>query len=61
MEIMQGADCCWHIAAAVGPYHPEEVYTKVASLFLELAIFVDCLIQQHNYLTLFSSFCLDLG
>jgi nucleoside-diphosphate-sugar epimerase len=29
MELMKGADCVWHLAAAVGPYHPEEVYTKV--------------------------------
>jgi len=28
-ELCQGADCVWHVAAAVGPYHPEEVYTKV--------------------------------
>uniref|UniRef100_A0A7S3V093 3-beta hydroxysteroid dehydrogenase/isomerase domain-containing protein n=1 Tax=Aplanochytrium stocchinoi TaxID=215587 RepID=A0A7S3V093_9STRA len=25
----KGADCVWHIAAAVGPFHPTEVYDKV--------------------------------
>lgn len=25
----KGAECVWHLAAAVGPYHPEELYTKV--------------------------------
>lgn len=29
MKVVKGADCVWHLAAAVGPYHPEEVYTKV--------------------------------
>ena len=29
MDIIEGADCVWHLAAAVGPYHPEEVYFKV--------------------------------
>lgn len=29
MDLIKGADCVWHLAAAVGPYHPEEVYTKV--------------------------------
>lgn len=29
MDIMEGADCVWHIAAAVGPYHPTALYTKV--------------------------------
>lgn len=28
-RVIQGADCVWHNAAAVGPYHPEEVYLKV--------------------------------
>lgn len=28
-DIVQGADCVWHNAAAVGPYHPEQVYFKV--------------------------------
>lgn len=28
-RIIAGADCVWHMAAAVGPYHPEQVYTKV--------------------------------
>jgi nucleoside-diphosphate-sugar epimerase len=31
MDVLKGADCVWHLAAAVGPYHPEEVYTKVCS------------------------------
>ena len=25
----KGADCVWHLAAAVGPFHPSELYTKV--------------------------------
>ena len=25
----EGADCVWHIAAAVGPFHPQEVYNRV--------------------------------
>jgi nucleoside-diphosphate-sugar epimerase len=29
MGLMEGAECVWHMAAAVGPYHPIEVYTKV--------------------------------
>mmetsp|Transcript_4946 Transcript_4946/g.11633 ORF Transcript_4946/g.11633 Transcript_4946/m.11633 type:complete len:400 (+) Transcript_4946:142-1341(+) len=29
LAIIKGADCVWHNAAAVGPYHPEEVYFKV--------------------------------
>eukprot|EP00618_Florenciella_parvula_P024918 CAMPEP_0119524194 /NCGR_PEP_ID=MMETSP1344-20130328/39172_1 /TAXON_ID=236787 /ORGANISM="Florenciella parvula, Strain CCMP2471" /LENGTH=402 /DNA_ID=CAMNT_0007562647 /DNA_START=113 /DNA_END=1321 /DNA_ORIENTATION=+ len=28
-RVVSGADCVWHNAAAVGPYHPEEVYYKV--------------------------------
>lgn len=28
-KIIEGAQCVWHNAAAVGPYHPEEVYYKV--------------------------------
>jgi hypothetical protein len=38
MNICKGAACVWHIAAAVGPYHPEELYTKVRvdSLFCHL-------------------------
>ena len=27
--ICEGADCVWHIAAAVGPYHPKQLYTDV--------------------------------
>lgn len=26
---IQGADCVWHIAASVGPFHPHDVYLKV--------------------------------
>ena len=29
MDIMKGVECVWHLAAAVGPYHPPEVYVKV--------------------------------
>jgi len=29
MKLMEGAECVWHLAAAVGPYHPPEVYVKV--------------------------------
>mmetsp|Transcript_27980 Transcript_27980/g.78255 ORF Transcript_27980/g.78255 Transcript_27980/m.78255 type:complete len:406 (+) Transcript_27980:70-1287(+) len=25
----EGADCVWHIAAAVGPFHPNELYDRV--------------------------------
>lgn len=28
-KAIQGADCVWHLAAAVGPFHPYEVYYKV--------------------------------
>ncbi len=28
-EICEGADCVWHIAAAVGPYHPPLLYDQV--------------------------------
>lgn len=26
---IEGADCVWHIAAAVGPYHPKALYERV--------------------------------
>ncbi|CCW71228.1 unnamed protein product [Phytomonas sp. Hart1] len=26
---IKGADCVWHLAAAVGPFHPHELYRKV--------------------------------
>ncbi|CBH12660.1 NAD(p)-dependent steroid dehydrogenase-like protein [Trypanosoma brucei gambiense DAL972] len=26
---LEGADCVWHLAAAVGPFHPRELYRKV--------------------------------
>lgn len=28
-ELVQGADCVWHNAAAVGPFHPKALYNKV--------------------------------
>lgn len=28
-KALQGADCVWHIAAAVGPFHPKSLYDKV--------------------------------
>jgi nucleoside-diphosphate-sugar epimerase len=28
-EALVGADCVWHNAAAVGPYHPQELYRQV--------------------------------
>lgn len=28
-EAMHGADCVWHNAAAVGPFHPQELYKRV--------------------------------
>jgi len=28
-ELVQGADCVWHNAAAVGPFHPKPLYFKV--------------------------------
>ena len=34
MAIVEGAECVWHNAAAVGPYHPEELYVKVRRRFL---------------------------
>ena len=27
--LVEGADCVWHNAAAVGPFHPRELYFKV--------------------------------
>lgn len=27
--VCKGADCVWHNAAAVGPFHPIELYTQV--------------------------------
>lgn len=29
-RVVEGVDCVWHNAAAVGPYHPEEVYVKAS-------------------------------
>ena len=29
MDVCKGADCVWHNAAAVGPFHPQELYDKV--------------------------------
>jgi nucleoside-diphosphate-sugar epimerase len=26
---VEGADCVWHLAAAVGPFHPQAVYAKI--------------------------------
>ena len=31
-ELVQGADCVWHNAAAVGPFHPKALYNKVNHL-----------------------------
>lgn len=28
-KAIEGADCVWHLAAAVGPYHPDSLYRKV--------------------------------
>jgi nucleoside-diphosphate-sugar epimerase len=28
-KVIKGADCVWHIAAAVGPFHPKKIYRKV--------------------------------
>jgi len=28
-RLVEGADCVWHMAAAVGPFHPRELYTQV--------------------------------
>lgn len=28
-KICKGADCVWHVAAAVGPFHPKELYHRV--------------------------------
>ena len=28
-DVIKGADCVWHNAAAVGPFHPKELYFKV--------------------------------
>jgi len=28
-DVCKGADCVWHNAAAVGPFHPQELYDKV--------------------------------
>ena len=29
MDACKGADCVWHNAAAVGPFHPTELYEQV--------------------------------
>jgi len=29
LEACAGADCVWHLAAAVGPYHPNQLYEQV--------------------------------
>ncbi|KAH8612972.1 RmlD substrate binding domain [Trypanosoma vivax] len=29
LNAVAGADCVWHLAAAVGPFHPRELYYKV--------------------------------
>ena len=29
--VCKGADCVWHNAAAVGPFHPQELYMQVSS------------------------------
>lgn len=29
LSVVQGADCVWHNAAAVGPFHPKDLYYKV--------------------------------
>nr|CCD11814.1 unnamed protein product [Trypanosoma congolense IL3000] len=29
LRAISGADCVWHLAAAVGPFHPRELYRKV--------------------------------
>lgn len=28
-DACKGADCVWHVAAAVGPFHPHDLYRKV--------------------------------
>eukprot|EP00658_Telonema_sp_P-2_P017348 TRINITY_DN1672_c0_g1_i9.p2 TRINITY_DN1672_c0_g1~~TRINITY_DN1672_c0_g1_i9.p2 ORF type:complete len:159 (-),score=38.47 TRINITY_DN1672_c0_g1_i9:139-615(-) len=28
-DAIEGADCVWHIAAAVGPFHPKQLYMDV--------------------------------
>ncbi|PWU86345.1 putative NAD(P)-dependent steroid dehydrogenase protein [Trypanosoma cruzi] len=28
-KAVKGADCVWHLAAAVGPFHPRQLYYKV--------------------------------
>lgn len=28
-KAIKGADCVWHVAACVGPYHPKPLYTRV--------------------------------
>ena len=30
-KVCKGADCVWHNAAAVGPFHPQELYMQVPS------------------------------
>lgn len=34
-KVCEGVDCVWHIAAAVGPFHPQELYVNAALLALE--------------------------
>ena len=29
IEASKGADCIWHLAAAVGPFHPNDLYDKI--------------------------------
>lgn len=47
MKIIEGADCVWHLAAAVGPYHPEEVYVKVNRLSPR-ALLMTALLKEHR-------------
>ncbi len=37
-DAVRGADCVWHNAAAVGPYHPKPLYWKVRRVLRRCAV-----------------------
>jgi hypothetical protein len=39
LDAVKGADCVWHIAAAVGPFHPTALYDKVPPAPSSTALF----------------------
>ena len=39
-KVCEGVDCVWHIAAAVGPFHPQELYVNCPVVFLPSGLFL---------------------